>query len=456
MILLKNKKIFLVLIVVLTQLYSNGHNIGMQETYNDSTEHIIFEYFQSQLGSNYASSIHLKHELIKKIDIIVNYWIEIKNKPNDVILASNLEQFVVVYDKNSSDYREILKYRTSKTPENSLHNNIRTIKFQNGEVETNESYGRYKGFNRKLKFKYNGNNFQLNWYKISRFNMTLAEEYLLLIDFEKSEFIEKYCFRDPNNPNNEFTNDSGRPEEKYVRKGVIFFAPRTEKSNLDDYQNLINQKKHIFYKPENWKDSTDISFSANVSWSEQNLILNVSVTDDLVFFNNGTEPIINGDHLELWIDFNSILQTLKREDGQSYKTLRNYGDSSLVQIIIPLSNNKDLLPLMINKDKEIPLQSTRINTSSGPKGYDVNASINMRDIAELIGEKNFKIENKSKLGFSIVISDSDSPGKTQDCLIGSSKIIHNNPTSLGYIFSFDEDIYPSFMNWEYWEENYLK
>ncbi len=82
-------------------------------------------------------------------------------------------------------------------------------------------------------------------------------------------------------------------------------SPPSIDGNLTDWGSLpyvIGSREYVVYKPENWTDALDQSFTFALAWDDTNLYVAAQVADDAHVQTQQGELIFKGDSLELLLD----------------------------------------------------------------------------------------------------------------------------------------------------------
>ena len=179
----------------------------------------------------------------------------------------------------------------------------------------------------------------------------------------------------------------------------------------------ISEGKSTIYGEENRVDANDLSYQAGTLLNNDTLYIYLRVKDDKVIFDNNLG--LKQDHLEIWLNSVNIF-----DNGE---------------VVTAIENNKEkagLFQLAVYQDKVVtyfPEESSANNIEHNiqktNQGYDIEIALPLGDYLEE------KIKEYKTIGFTLVVSDSDSiEDPAQDTLMSTSKLRWGDPFSLGKLY----------------------
>ncbi len=155
--------------------------------------------------------------------------------------------------------------------------------YRDGKVKIEEHSGR-TFFNAKasyLELNIDGNKFYVKSSKITRTSSRNDDIVTLNSTVNYENLNSEHSFMSTKND--------------HFNSRVLFKTVVSNYGGYDPKTNFaITNKRFINYKEENWEDDSDLNFHLNSSWNNDSLKFEVSVRDDKVFFNNGSEKFLLG------------------------------------------------------------------------------------------------------------------------------------------------------------------
>ncbi|MEQ9289367.1 MAG: sugar-binding protein [Cyclobacteriaceae bacterium] len=354
-------------------------------------------------------------------------------------VGRSYESFVIIGLKNPDKIYPVFRdWQADAYPKSS-----KIIHIQNDTLVIRHDEGRSSpDYNKEVTLHYQANNFVIHSVSLKLSAYPANGKIEKYANFTSKEAFRKY----------QISNAKDVEIEECTYK--MFFAEKNQHLANEQLHHHISESKYIVYKPENWVDKKDLSFSTSTTWDSEFIYLNVEVTDDEVILNSG-EDIIYGDHIEFWLDFSNERITKSKHDVflegsrfKYYRTIRNEPDSTLVQGIIGLNQNDINSSSVIINRKE----STNITLESKHKltdtGYSVEFTIPLKQLGKEIFNIDLDYSYTNELGFTVVVSDTDnSKTKKQETLMATSTLKHGNPFTLGSLFLIDKFEMPVYQSW---------
>jgi hypothetical protein len=159
----------------------------------------------------------------------------------------------------------------------------------------------------------------------------------------------------------------------------------------------IKEARQVVYGKSTWKSADDLSAACWLGWDDENFYLAIEVTDDAVIQPFEPRKMVNGDHIELWLDLGGAVYQIGLSPG-------NFADKP--------AGLYDWLPGGLLKNKQAELEVKALKT---PKGY----SMELRLPWALLGE--FRPAAGKAFRLNIDPSDTDGAEKPlQDALMSTS------------------------------------
>ena len=304
-----------------------------------------------------------------------------------------------------------------------------TLKAKNGVLSTSKYGGSASRWFEEQKIRYENDQFKVIGYTTGE--SYFATELKTDINFNTLAAVRSYVYQLPKANSDKTDEFKGAVRYKaFVAQKLAGKLTLDGKLDEPDWQNAVwfelQDQADVIYKPENWGGPADLSFTAATLWDDNNLYLAVQVKDDQVVPVENWENLLKGDHLELWFDFAGSLTS-----EESETPIRTKSDQNNVQIGVGVTaNNRSLIRVFYPEKAK---KETGINAVSAltPDGYQVEVQIPSAFLREF-APADFEWTNQAQFGFSVTVSDTDSPDKrTQKSLMSTSQLKWGNPYTLG-------------------------
>ena len=182
--------------------------------------------------------------------------------------------------------------------------------------------------------------------------------------------------------------------------------------DLSEWKDLpaieIKEPREVVYGKGAWKSADDLSAKAWVGWDENNFYFAIDVTDDSVVQPFETRKMVNGDHVEVWLDLD---YEKNKDTGTAAEGVYQLGLSPGNFADHP-PGILDWLPGGLFKNKESQLEIKSVKTG---KGYRMEVRLPW----ELLGE--FRPADGKPFRINIDPSDTDGTEKPfQETLMSTS------------------------------------
>lgn len=171
----------------------------------------------------------------------------------------------------------------------------------------------------------------------------------------------------------------------------------------------IDDLQHVIYQisPNAWQGPDDFSTTAYVFWAQDGFYFAFSVVDDKIVQNFTGDQIVNGDHIELWLDLDY--------EGDEWK---NWADEDDYQFGISPGNFAGVKPSICvwnpGEYDQSRLKAVKYAVKKTGKGYDIKMFIPYTCF------DGFEPKPSQKIGINIDPSDTDGGNNQQEVLMSSS------------------------------------
>jgi len=169
----------------------------------------------------------------------------------------------------------------------------------------------------------------------------------------------------------------------------------------------IKDEKHVVFGKPNWKGNEDFSAVVRAGWDAKFLYLAFSITDEKIVQKYTNMDIVNGDHIELWIDYDyEGDKDVKVTDNDDFQFGFSPGDFKQVP-----PSKAYWFPDYI--EEEI-FSRVQFYVEKTEKGYDMEVAIPFKVYP------GFQPKNGALLRISIEPSDTDENESMQETLLSTS------------------------------------